>query len=89
MTTLQQIMRSTVKDVRSKSIFELSAQELADRLRPTSDAVMIETFNRNGYLTYFDKVICPDPSYMVHEYRNRKELVQIDDKGTAQLIKIL
>jgi glycine/serine hydroxymethyltransferase len=89
MTTLQQIMRSTVKDVRSKSVFELSAQELADRLRPTADAVMSETFNRNGYLTYFDKVVCPDASYMVHEYQNRKELVRIDYKGTAHLIKIL
>jgi hypothetical protein len=89
MTTLPQIMRSTVKDVRSKSIFELSAQELSDRLRPTADAVKRETFNRNGYLTYFDKSVCPDTSYMVHEYRDRKELVQIDDKGAAHLIKIL
>ncbi len=89
MTTLQQIMRSTVKDLRSKSIFELSAQELAERLRPTADTVMRETFNRDGYLTYFDKVVCPDTSYMIHEYRDRKELVRIDDKGTAHLIKIL
>lgn len=89
MTTLQQIMRSTIKDVRSKSIFELSSQELADRLRPTADAVKRETFNRNGYLTYFDKAVCPDTSYMVHEYRDRKELVRIDDKGAAHLIKSL
>jgi hypothetical protein len=89
MRTSQRIMRSTVKDIRSKSIFELSAQELAERLRPTADAVMRETFSRNGYLTYFDKAVCPDTDYMVHEYRDRKELVRIDDKGTAHLIKIL
>lgn len=89
MRTSPQIMRSTVKDVRSKSIFELSAQELADRLRPTADAVMRDTFDRNCYLTYFDKAVCPDTDYMVHEYRDRKELVRIDDKGTAHLIKIL
>ena len=82
-------MRSTVKDVRSKSIFELSAQEVADRLRPTADAVMLETFNRNGYLTYFDNAVCPGTSYMLHEYCDRKELVRIDDQGKAYLIKIL
>ncbi|HEY9002085.1 MAG TPA: hypothetical protein VIM89_12080 [Mucilaginibacter sp.] len=89
MTTLQQTMRTTVKDTRSKSVFELSADELADRLRPTADAVKRETFKRDGYLTYFDKVVCPDTSYMVHEYRDRKELVQIDDKGVSHLVKIL
>ncbi|GGB29491.1 MULTISPECIES: hypothetical protein [Mucilaginibacter] len=50
---------------------------------------MRETFNRNSYLTYFDKAVCPDTGYMIHEYRDRKEQVQIDDKGTAHLIKIL
>jgi hypothetical protein len=89
MTTLQQFMRSTLKDIRSKSVFELSAQELAERLRPTADAVKRETFNRNGYITYFDKAVCPSTNYMVHEYRDRKELVRIDDKGTAHLVKIL
>lgn len=89
MTTLQHTMRSTVKDNRSKSVFELSAEELSERLRPTADAVKRETFKRNGYLTYFDKAVCPDTDYMVHEYRDRKELVRIDSKGTAHLVKIL
>ena len=89
MKTLHQTMRSTVKGIRSRSVFELSAQELAERLRPTADAVVRETFQRNGYLTYYDDTICPDTSYMVHEYRDRKELVQIDEQGKANFVKYL
>lgn len=89
MYTQQHLMRTTTKDIRSKSVFELSAEELSERLKPTADAVKRETFARNGYLTYFDQAICPDTSYMVHEYRDKKELVQIDDKGKAHFIKIL
>lgn len=89
MYTQQHPMRTTAKDIRSKSVFELSAEELSERLKPTADAVKRETFARNGYLTYFDHAICPDTSYMVHEYRDKKELVQIDDKGKAHFIKTL
>jgi len=89
MRTLQHAMRTTAKDLRSKSVFELSAEELSERLRPTADAVKRDTFKRNGYITYFDKSVCPDTNYMVHEYRDRKELVLIDDNGKAHLVKIL
>jgi len=89
MNTLQQLMRTTAKDIRSKSVFELSAEELAERLRPTAEAVKHEKWEQNGYLTYFDETVCPDDTHMVHEYRDRRELVQIDKDGTAHLVKLL
>lgn len=82
-------MRTLSKDIRYKSVFELSAEELNERLRSTADAVKRETFERNGYLTYFDKDVCPDTDHMVHEYRDRKELVRIDSEGVAHLVKFL
>lgn len=82
-------MGTLSKDLRSKSVFELSADELAERLRHTADRAKRETFERNGYITYFDKTICPDTSHMVHEYRERKELVWVDNEGVAHFLKTL
>lgn len=89
MTTLQRTMRTLSKDIRYKSVFELSAEELTERLRSTADALRLETFRRNGYITYYDQQVCPDTTYVVREYKDRKELVQVDNEGTARFVKTL
>lgn len=82
-------MPVTEKDFRTKSIYELNAEELNERLRPTADAVKREMFTKVGYFTYYDREICPDTDHMINEYQDRKELVRIDEKGNAHFIKTL
>ncbi|MBS7565638.1 hypothetical protein KHS38_14600 [Mucilaginibacter sp. Bleaf8] len=90
MKTLTNYMRTPATDnLRSKSIFELSDEELRERLRPTAEQVTQEIWAKNGYITYYDPAICPDTLHMIHEYRDRKELVRIDPSGTVHLVKIL
>jgi hypothetical protein len=86
MRTLYQSMSSTTaNDLHSVSIFDLSEEELRERLRPTSEKIKQEAFAKNSYLTYYDPLVCRDTSY---EYRDRKELVKLEN-GKAHLVKIL
>ena len=87
-TQHQSMSSSTTKDLRSISIFELSDEELRERLRPTSERIKQEAFAKNSYLTYYDKALCPDTTYAIHEYRDRKELVKLEN-GKAHLVKLL
>lgn len=90
METLQHIMRTDAEnDIRAKSIFELSGEELRERLRATAIADMEAAWAKGEYITYYDRNICPNENYMIHEYRNRKELVFIDDNGNAAVMKKL
>lgn len=82
-------MGTLSKDIRSKSVFELSAEELTERLRATAESVRQDTFRRNGYIAYYDQKVCPDTSYVVREYRDRKELVRVDSEGIGHFVKIL
>lgn len=79
----------TADELRHASIFELSDEELRERLRPAAEAVQRETFAKGGYLTYYDRSVCPDNSYMVHEYLDKKELVKLDGNGKSHLVKRL
>ena len=89
MKTLYQSMNNTAaKDLHSVSIFDLSEEELLERLRPTSEKIKQEAFAKNSYLTYYDPLVCPDTSYAIHEYRDRRELVKLEN-GKALLVKIL
>ena len=89
MRTQHQIMSSsTTRDLRSVPIFELSDEELRERLRPAYEKIKQEAFAKNSYLTYYDPLVCPTSAHAVHEYRDRKELVKLED-GKAHLIKIL
>ena len=89
MRTLYQSMSSTTaSDLYSVSIFDLSEEELRERLRPTSEKIKQEAFAKNSYLTYYDPLLCPDTTYAVYEYRDRRELVKLEN-GKAHLVKIL
>ncbi len=89
MRTLHQTMRSTTtKDSRSFPAIGLTTEELRERLRPITEKIIEDTWAKNSYLTYYDETVCPDTSYAIHAYRDRKELVKLEN-GKAHLIKIL
>jgi hypothetical protein len=87
-TLYQSMSNTTARDLHSVSIFDLSEEELRERLRPTSEKIKREAFAKNSYLTYYDPLVCPDTTYAVHEYRDRKELVKLEN-GKSHLVKIL
>ena len=90
MNTLQVTMRTKTPDEsRSKLVFDLSGEELAERIRETADAVIIDAWSKGGYVTYYDENVCPDVKHMIHEYQYRKELVRIDQDGKAHFVKFL
>jgi len=80
---------STVRDIFSISIFELTEEEFRERLRPTAEAVIKEKFAKGGYFTYYDPAVCPTSAHTVHEYRDRKELVWIDHNWKEHFVKIV
>jgi hypothetical protein len=82
-------MSNSTIDVRLKSVFELSDEELQERLRPTFEAVQEKKFAKGGYITYYDPVLCPTNAYAVHEYRDRKDLMWMDGLGKAHFVKTL
>jgi hypothetical protein len=90
MKTLIKYMRTPAKnDLSLKSILELSDEELHERLRPTAEHITRGIWSKNGYITYHDPGICPDARHMIHEYRDRKELVRIDSNGAVYLVRTL
>ena len=89
MRILQSMSSKTVKDLRLVSVFELSDEELTERLRTTYEKIKREAFEKNSYLTYYDPINCPTTAHAVHEYRDRKELMWIDGAGKEHLVKIL
>jgi len=89
MRTPHQSMSSTTRDLRSVPIFELSDEELRERLRPAYEKIKQEAFAKNSYLTYYDPLVCPTSAHAVHEYRDRKELMWIDHTGKEHFVKIL
>jgi hypothetical protein len=79
----------TATDLDSMSIFDLSNEQLRERLRPEAEAVIREKFAKGGYITYYDPSFCPTSSHMVHEYSDRKELIWMDDNYQEHFVKIL
>jgi hypothetical protein len=71
------------------SVFEMSAEELTETIRPTAEKLTKEAWDKGSYIVYFDKNLCPAADIMVHEYRDHKELVRILGVGKTQLVKIL
>ena len=80
---------TTQRNIRELPIFELSDEELRERLQPAYEEMKAEKFAKGGYLTYYDRLVCPTNYYMVHEYIDRKELVKLDGNGKAHFVKIL
>ena len=90
MRTLHQTMSNpTANDLRSTPIFELSDEQLRERLRPAYDAVKQNAFAKGSYITYFDPSVCPTSDHAIHEYRDRKELIWMDDNYQEHFVKNL
>lgn len=90
MRTHYQTMNSaTTRDLDDMAISELTDEQLQERLRPAYEAIKQKKFAEGGYLTYYDPAVCPNNQYMVHEYRDRKELVRLKDNGQAHFVKLL
>ncbi len=89
MRTQHQSMSSTTKDLSLLSVFNLSDEELTERLRLTYEAMKYKKFAKGGYLTYYDPLYCPTSAYTVHEYVDRKELMLVDNTGKENFVKNL
>ena len=90
MRTFHQAMSIlTANDLLSMPIFELSDEQLRERLRPAYEAMKQQAFAKGSYITYSDPSVCPTTSHMVHEYSDRKELIWMDDHYQEHFIKIL
>jgi hypothetical protein len=81
--------RATASDLRSTPIFELTDEQLRERLRPAYEAMKQSAFDKGSYITYFDPSVCPTSAYAVHEYRDRKELMWMDDNYQEHFVKTL
>jgi len=81
-------MDITTIETREKLVFELSAEELTERLRPTAEKLMKEAWAKGSYITYYSEELCPDTDHMIHEYADRKELVKIMEDG-SQFIRLI
>ena len=73
----------------SVSIFDLSEEELRERLRPTSESLKLKKFKKGGYLTYYDPLICPTSAHAIHEYSDKKQLTRVDSNGNEHFVKSL
>lgn len=80
---------TTAIDLRLKPIFQLSDEELQERLRPTYEAMKQAAFSKGNYITYYDIAVCPTTSHAVHEYSDRKELMWMDKNYQEHFIKTL
>lgn len=80
---------TTVIEPIRKSVFEMSTEELSERLRPTAEKLTQDAWDNNSYIVYFDEELCPADDIMVHEYRDHKELVRVIGVENIQVIKVL
>jgi len=70
-----------------KPVYEMNPEELKELLQPVTYDVLQKKWEKNGYITYFDENLCESSNIMVHEFKDHRELVRIDDNGKATLIK--
>jgi hypothetical protein len=89
MRTVNYTMATAPVKSSRKSVFEMSAEELRERVAPVAERIKKEAWAKNSYVTYFDEKLCPSTVFMVHEYSDRKELVRIKPNGETQFIKTL
>jgi uncharacterized protein YPO0396 len=85
----QNMSSTTTKNLRLTSVFELSDEELTERLRPIYEAMKQKKFAKGGYITYYDSSVCPTTAHAVHEYSDRKELMWMDKNYQEHFIKTL
>ena len=73
----------------TKSIFEMTDSELQEAIKPATDIIRERAWNKGGYISYYDTLVCPDANCVIREYRDHKELVRLNEAGEAELIKVL
>ena|ERR1700712_2282367 len=78
-----------MKDNPKKPIYDMSPEELKEILRPIAEEVLQKKWDNNGYITYYDEAVCHSPDVLVHEYKDRLELVRVDKNGKATFLKNL
>ena len=71
------------------SVFEMSEAELQETLKPMADEIRERAWANGGYISYYDESVCPEPNWVVREYRDRKELVELDALGGAHVVGML
>ncbi len=88
-STINELMRTKASQPERKSIFEMSSEELTNRLSSTAERLTKEAWDNNSYIVYFDEKLCPSDDIMIHEYRDHKELVRVLGVDNIQVIKVL
>ncbi|WP_454802940.1 hypothetical protein [Mucilaginibacter phyllosphaerae] len=78
-----------MKTTLQKRIFDLSQAELKELLQPVAEEVLQKKWAKDGYITYHDDALCEGPDIMIHEYKDRLELVRIVENGKATLLNLL
>lgn len=73
----------------TKSIFEMTGAELQQAVQPAAAIIRKRAWDKGGYISYFDETLCPDTDHVIREYQDRKELIRLNETGSAELIKIL
>ena len=86
MNFTNQVMRNTAS---KESVFELSEKELQTRLLPLALKVRADAWANNSYITYYDRNFCPSTDFIIHEYSDRKELMQFTENGETKLVKVI
>jgi hypothetical protein len=77
------------KPLQEKNIFEMTLAELRQRIKPTAEKLIQEAWDKNTFISYYDEALCPGDDTLIHEYKDRKELVRVNDEGNTELIRIL
>ena len=81
-------MKTTIEQtVSKKSIFDMTASEIKEHIRPTAEKAIQHAFDKDSYITYFDEAVCSD-GMLIREYRDHKELVIFKD-GKATFVRNL
>ncbi len=72
-----------------KTIFEMTQAELREAIRPTAEKVKQDAWEKDTYISYYNEALCPGDDTVIHEYKDRKELMRFDKEGNTTLIRIL
>jgi len=73
----------------TKSIFEMTDSELQQTLGSAAETIRKRAWDKVGCISYYDADICPGIDYIVREYRDRKELIRLNEAGGSELIRTL
>lgn len=81
-------MEKIIIDNRHKQLSELTEDEIQARSEKTMRAIEQKAWAMDSYISYDDDVLCPDCHHTIHEYKDRKELIFMDDDYKQHLVKV-